>query len=54
MGLLFFGGVMNLLWVGGLALYVLAEKVMPRGHWVRYVSGGLLVAWGLGIAAGVL
>jgi len=51
MGLLFVGGVMNLIWVGGLALYVLVEKVMPRGHWVRYLSGGLLVAWGLGIAA---
>lgn len=54
MGLLFFGGVMNLLWIGGLALYVLLEKVMPRGHWLRYLSGGLLVGWGLGIAVGVL
>ena len=27
MGLLFFGGVMNLLWVAGLALFVLLEKV---------------------------
>jgi predicted metal-binding membrane protein len=54
MGLLFFGGVMNLLWIGGLALYVLLEKVTPRAQWVRYVSGGLLVGWGLGIAAGIL
>jgi len=54
MGLLFFGGVMNLLWVGGLALYVLVEKLMPRGHLVRYLSGGLLVGWGLGIAVGAL
>jgi predicted metal-binding membrane protein len=54
MSLLFVGGVMNLLWIGGLALYVLVEKVMPRGHWIRYLSGGLLVGWGLGIAAGVL
>ncbi len=54
MSLLFVGGVMNLLWIGGLALYVLVEKVMPRGHWIRYLSGGLLVGWGLGIAAGIL
>jgi predicted metal-binding membrane protein len=54
MGLLFFGGVMNLVWVGGLALYVLVEKILPRGHWVRYVSGTLLVGWGLGIAVGGL
>ena len=54
MGLLFFGGVMNPIWIGGLALYVLVEKIMPRGHWVRYLSGVLLVVWGLGIAAGVV
>jgi predicted metal-binding membrane protein len=54
MGLLFFGGVMNLVWIGGLALYVLVEKVMPRGHWVRYASGGLLTGWGLAIAGGLL
>lgn len=54
MGLLFFGGVMNLVWIGGLALYALVEKVMPRGHWVRYASGGLLTGWGLAIAGGLL
>jgi predicted metal-binding membrane protein len=54
MGLLFVGGVMKLLWVGGLALYVLVEKLMPRGHLVRYLSGGLLVGWGLGITVGAL
>jgi predicted metal-binding membrane protein len=54
MSLLFVGGVMNLVWIGGLALYVLLEKLMPRGHWVRYASGGLLTAWGLGIAGGLL
>jgi predicted metal-binding membrane protein len=54
MGLLFVGGVMNLLWIGGLALYVLVEKLLPRGHLVRYLSGGLLVGWGLGITVGAL
>jgi predicted metal-binding membrane protein len=46
MVLLFFGGVMNLWWIGGLAAYVLMEKVVPMGHWVSYVVGVALVAWG--------
>ncbi|WP_290652204.1 DUF2182 domain-containing protein [Aquisalimonas sp.] len=39
--LLFFGGVMNLVWITGLALYVLLEKTLPAGHWLDY---GLSVA----------
>jgi predicted metal-binding membrane protein len=31
MGLLFFGGVMNLLWIAAIALFVLFEKVVPHG-----------------------
>jgi predicted metal-binding membrane protein len=31
MGLLFFGGVMNLLWIATIALFVLLEKVVPYG-----------------------
>lgn len=31
--LLFVGGVMNLFWIAGLALYVLLEKTLPAGHW---------------------
>jgi predicted metal-binding membrane protein len=31
MGLLFFGGVMNLLWIAAIALFVLLEKVLPYG-----------------------
>ncbi len=46
MALLFFGGVMNLLWIGGLAAYVLMEKLLPMGHWLGYAVGGGLVAWG--------
>jgi predicted metal-binding membrane protein len=45
MGLLFFGGVMNLLWVAGLTAFVLVEKLAPHGASVARVSGiGLLVA----------
>lgn len=46
MGLLFFGGVMNILWIGGLALYVLLEKLMPHGSILEKVVGGILVVWG--------
>jgi predicted metal-binding membrane protein len=46
MALLFFGGVMNLWWIGGLAAYVLMEKVSPIGHWLGYIVGVGLIAWG--------
>jgi predicted metal-binding membrane protein len=46
MGLLFFGGVMNLYWIAGLALYVLFEKTVPAGHWLGYATGVALLAWG--------
>jgi predicted metal-binding membrane protein len=53
MGLLFYGGVMNLIWIIGLALLVLVEKVMPVGVAFGRVTGLLLIAWGvwLGFAA---
>jgi predicted metal-binding membrane protein len=44
MGLLFFGGVMNLLWVAGLTLFVLVEKLGPRGALVARLGGVALVA----------
>jgi predicted metal-binding membrane protein len=47
MALLFFGGVMNLWWIGGLAAYVLMEKVVPMGHWLSYAVGVGLTAWGV-------
>jgi len=49
MGLLFFGGVMNLYWVAGLALLVLLEKSIPAGHWLGYAAGVALLVWGVGI-----
>ena len=49
MALLFFGGIMNLWWIGGLALYVLAEKLMPAGHWLGCGLGLILTLWGLAI-----
>jgi predicted metal-binding membrane protein len=51
MGLLFFGGVMNLYWIAGLALFVLFEKIVPAGHWFGYATGVALLAWGAGMLA---
>ena len=39
MGLLFFGGIMNLFWIAGLAVYVLLEKTIPMGHWFGRLIG---------------
>jgi predicted metal-binding membrane protein len=47
MGLLFFGGVMNLFWIAGLAGFVLLEKTIPMGHWVGRIAGVGLAAWGV-------
>jgi predicted metal-binding membrane protein len=49
MALLFYGGVMNIWWIAGLAIYVLIEKVIPAGHWIGRGVGALLVVWGLGV-----
>jgi predicted metal-binding membrane protein len=48
MALLFVGGVMNVLWVAALAIFVLAEKVIPVGRVVSRIAGvGMMVvgAW---------
>ena len=48
--LLFVLGVMNLVWIAALAVFVLAEKVVPFGErvqWVSRISGVLLVGWGI-------
>src|SRR5262249_53258427 len=48
MMLLFVGGVMDLLWIAGLAALALLQKVLPLGRWAARVTG---VA---GILAGLL
>lgn len=47
MALLFVGGVMNILWIAGLAGYVVLEKIAPKGLWLGRVVGVLLIGWGL-------
>ena len=49
--LLFVNGVMNLLWVGAIAAFVLVEKVVPTKGRLSQVTGALLVAWGLFVLA---
>jgi predicted metal-binding membrane protein len=54
MALLFVGGVMNLAWIGAIALLVLIEKTLPWGGWMGRLVGVVLVLWGaatLAIAA---
>lgn len=45
--LLFVGGLMNLWWIGALALYVLVEKLVPGGERLGQVAGALLIGAGL-------
>lgn len=47
MGLLFVGGVMNLLWMAVLAGFVLLEKAVARGPRLSRVAGVVLIGWGL-------
>lgn len=47
MGLLFVGGVMNLLWVAALAGFILLEKSVARGPWLSRIVGLALIGWGL-------
>ena len=50
MGLLFFGGMMNLFWIAGLAIFVLIEKLLATGSWISRIGGAFLIVWGLGLA----
>ena len=44
--LLFVGGLMNLAWVGVIAVLVLLEKTMPWGDWMRRLTGVIFILWG--------
>jgi predicted metal-binding membrane protein len=54
MALLFVGGVMNLLWIGAITLFVLLEKLAPRGATGPRLGGFALLALGAAVAAGWL
>jgi predicted metal-binding membrane protein len=51
MVLLFAVGVMNLLWVAGLAVVVLIEKLVPFGEWTARILGAGLAAYGAWLLA---
>ncbi len=46
MGLLFVGGVMNLLWIVAITLFVLLEKILPLGDKGGRVMGVLMIVIG--------
>lgn len=52
MALLFVGGVMNLLWVAGLAILVLLEKALPAGRLIARIAGAAFVIAGIWLLAG--
>jgi len=49
MALLFAGGVMNLFWIVGLALFVLVEKLFAGGVWFGRTTGVGLIAAGVAV-----
>jgi predicted metal-binding membrane protein len=54
MGLLFFGGIMNLFWIAGLAGFILLEKTIPMGHWLGRIAGIVLAVSGILMLAGAV
>lgn len=51
MALLFVGGIMNLVWIAGLATVVLVEKIAPYGQQVARVTGAALVVTAIYVIA---
>jgi len=54
MGLLFFGGVMNIFWIAGLAVFVLLEKTLPGAHGLARLVGVALLGWGAFVLTGAI
>ena len=52
--LLFVGGIMNLIWIAGIALYVGIEKFAAGRRWVTAATGAALVLAGLYVLASPL
>lgn len=51
MALLFVGGVMNVAWIGFIAILILLEKTLPVGRLIARLSGTLLVLTGIWLSA---
>jgi predicted metal-binding membrane protein len=54
MALLFFGGVMNLLWIAAITVFVLLEKILPFGRAAGRIAGAGLVLLGGAVLLGAL
>lgn len=52
MALLFVGGVMNIIWIGGIAILILLEKTLPAGRLLPRLSGTMLAAAGIWLLVG--
>jgi predicted metal-binding membrane protein len=52
--LMFVGGVMSLSWMGGLALFMLLEKVLPNGQLFSRITGTGLIGAGVLLALATL
>ncbi len=51
MALLFVGGIMNLWWIAGIAVYVALEKLLPWARWLAPVTGIALIGLGIWLMA---
>lgn len=54
MALLFVGGVMNLLWIAAIAIFVLAEKIIPTGILISRLGGLVFIAAGMAVMLGLV
>jgi predicted metal-binding membrane protein len=52
--LLFVAGVMNLFWIAAIAIYVLLEKILPRGLLFGKIIGAILIASGIWMIASAI
>src|SRR5688572_1850801 len=52
--LLFVAGIMNLLWIAGLAVFVLIEKTVPASRWLSRFIGICLILSGVALSTGLL
>ena len=53
MALLFVGGVMNIAWIGGIAILILLEKTVPVGRLISRIFGVMLAVGGTWLLFGV-
>jgi len=50
--LMFAGGAMNVLTMGLLCAFILAERLLPSGPWVSRIPGVAMLLWGGALLVG--